>query len=144
MHLKQPVDAPPAQVFAALDDVEGLVGGLSSDRASLKQVAPGQWDVVLQIQDKARTGTLQLADRGPGAPYCLTGFVDGLELTGVVAVLGDGGNAASEIDITLALAARTMRAKLVLAGLTVTQGHLRTRLESRLATFAQMIEARGA
>lgn len=143
MHFTQPVDAPPAQVFTKLDNIEGLVADLADDRMSLTPLEPGQWAVVLHLKDRARNGTLHLAAREVGTPYCLTGHVDGLELTAVVSVLSDDDAGPSAMDVSLALAAHTLRSRVMLAGLTVTQGHLHTRLASRLAAFAKRIEERG-
>lgn len=146
--LSQTVAAPQARVHAAVSDVDGLLARLSGSRVTVVPTPgmPETWDVALELQGMERHGALRVAERQPGQGYALSGEIDGLALSGRVHVRPlpeDAGAEALEsaLDVTLALAARSLRGKVVLASLRLMHDHLRSRLEARLAAIAREIEA---
>lgn len=146
VHLTQPVARPPGPVHDAVADIDALLARMAGSRLVVVPAPGGDaWTVTLTLHGIERRGALHVTERFPGTGYRLEGEIDGLALSGLVRVGPVPENAgpqadASMLEVTLALAARSLRGRMVLASLRLMQDSLHARLAARLAVVAQAME----
>ena len=146
MHLtaSEVVAAPVDAVWPKLFDPDRLEAFALQRDPAMRRTPPGpvgpgtRWQMRVPVQGKTRDVTLDLTALDPPHRADLTAAIEGMRLSGTVAVSAIPGG--TRIDLTVDADAKGFAGRMVLKAVSLAQGQIERTIQTRVSNMARRIE----